>query len=120
MFFLYTCNYLIVQFCPDAAWSATADESMKHRSLNPDVEITESLCLPGQVTISLQRKVAMNTSDRRQRIPDPQGLYDPRNEHDACGMGMVASIRGEKNNEIIRKSLHVLINLIHRRAAGCD
>ncbi len=62
----------------------------------------------------------MNTSDSRLRIPDPQGLYEPRNEHDACGMGLVASIRGEKSHEIIRKGLEVLINLTHRGAAGSD
>ena len=56
----------------------------------------------------------------RQSIPPPQGLYHPRNEHDACGMGLVASIRGEKSHEIIRKGLEVLINLTHRGAAGCD
>ena len=42
------------------------------------------------------------------------------NEHDACGMGFVASIRGEKSHDIIRKGLEVLINLTHRGAAGCD
>jgi glutamate synthase (NADPH/NADH) large chain len=62
----------------------------------------------------------MQTSDHRHRIPDPQGLYHPRNEHDACGMGLVASIRGEKSHDIIRKGLEVLINLTHRGAAGCD
>jgi glutamate synthase domain-containing protein 2/glutamate synthase domain-containing protein 1/glutamate synthase domain-containing protein 3 len=62
----------------------------------------------------------MKRSDRRYRIPDPQGLYHPRNEHDACGMGLVASIRGEQSHEIIRKGLEVLINLTHRGAAGCD
>jgi len=65
-------------------------------------------------------KAAMNTSDSRLSTPDAQGLYDPRNEHDACGMGLVASIRGEKSHEIIRKGLEVLINLTHRGAAGCD
>ena len=48
----------------------------------------------------------MDTSNR-QRIPQPQGLYHPRNEHDACGMGLVANIRGEKSHEIIRKGLEV-------------
>jgi glutamate synthase domain-containing protein 2/glutamate synthase domain-containing protein 1/glutamate synthase domain-containing protein 3 len=65
-------------------------------------------------------KVAMNTSDHHLRTPQPQGLYHPRNEHDACGMGLVASIRGEKSHDIIRKGLEVLINLTHRGAAGCD
>ncbi len=62
----------------------------------------------------------MHTSDRRLRTPQPQGLYHPRNEHDACGMGLVASIKGEKSHEIIRKGLEVLINLTHRGACGCD
>ena len=62
----------------------------------------------------------MNTSDGCPRTPEAQGLYHPRNEHDACGMGLVASIRGEKSHDIIRKGLEVLINLTHRGAAGCD
>jgi glutamate synthase domain-containing protein 1 len=62
----------------------------------------------------------MQTSDYRHKIPQSQGLYHPHNEHDACGMGLVASIRGEKSHEIIRKGLEVLINLTHRGAAGCD
>jgi glutamate synthase (NADPH) large chain len=62
----------------------------------------------------------MNRSDCRLQTPPPQGLYHPQNEHDACGMGLVASIRGEKSHEIIRKGLEVLINLTHRGAAGCD
>ena len=62
----------------------------------------------------------MNTAEQHRRIPDPQGLYHPQNEHDACGMGLVASIRGEKTHDIIRKGLEVLINLTHRGAAGCD
>jgi len=64
----------------------------------------------------------MDTSDHCRRLgtPKPQGLYHPHHEHDACGMGLVASIRGEQSHEIIRKGLEVLINLTHRGAAGCD
>jgi len=62
----------------------------------------------------------MQSSDRSLRVPAPQGLYHPQNEHDACGMGLVASIKGEKSHDIIRKGLEVLINLTHRGAAGCD
>ena len=54
------------------------------------------------------------------RLPPAQGLYDPRNEHDACGMGFVASLRGEKSHDIITKGLEILINLAHRGACGCD
>ena len=53
-------------------------------------------------------------------LPPAQGLYDPANEHDACGMGFVASIRGEKSHQIIEQGIQVLINLTHRGACGCD
>jgi glutamate synthase (NADPH/NADH) large chain len=68
----------------------------------------------------IHKKVAMQISDHPNHLPLPQGLYHPRNEHDACGMGLVASIKGEKSHDIIRKGLEVLINLTHRGAAGCD
>ncbi len=69
---------------------------------------------------TLFAKAAMEPTNRRLRPPQAQGLYHPRDEHDACGMGLVANIRGEKSHEIIRKGLEVLINLTHRGAAGCD
>src|SRR5713101_7062117 len=53
-------------------------------------------------------------------LPPPQGLYDPAHEHDACGMGFVASIRGHKSHDIIRQGIQVLISLTHRGACGCD
>ncbi|HET7105080.1 MAG TPA: glutamate synthase central domain-containing protein, partial [Terracidiphilus sp.] len=62
----------------------------------------------------------MESLENRRRVPESQGLYHPSHEHDACGMGLVASIRGEKSHEIIRKGIEVLINLTHRGAAGCD
>jgi len=53
-------------------------------------------------------------------LPPAQGLYDPVQEHDACGIGFVASISGEKSHDIIRKGVQVLLNLAHRGACGCD
>src|SRR5579872_4696473 len=53
-------------------------------------------------------------------LPVEQGLYDPRNEHDACGIGFVVNIKGEQSHEIILKGLQILINLAHRGACGCD
>src|ERR1700688_1298971 len=53
-------------------------------------------------------------------LPVDQGLYDPRNEHDACGIGFVVNIQGEQSHEIILKGLQILINLAHRGACGCD
>jgi glutamate synthase domain-containing protein 2/glutamate synthase domain-containing protein 1/glutamate synthase domain-containing protein 3 len=49
-----------------------------------------------------------------------QGLYDPRFEHDACGVGFVANIKGIKSHDIVQKGLQVLQNLTHRGACGCD
>jgi glutamate synthase (NADPH/NADH) large chain len=48
------------------------------------------------------------------------GLYDPRNEHDSCGVGFVANIKGAKSHEIIAQGLQLLINLDHRGAVGAD
>ena len=53
-------------------------------------------------------------------LPERQGLYDPRNEHDACGVGFVANIKGRKSHEIIRQGLKILENLDHRGAVGAD
>ncbi|MGZ4821686.1 MAG: glutamate synthase large subunit [Terriglobales bacterium] len=53
-------------------------------------------------------------------LPPAQGLYDPRHEHDACGIGFVASINGARSHEIVRKGIEVLVNLTHRGACGCD
>ena len=49
-----------------------------------------------------------------------QGLYDPRFEHDACGVGLVANIKGVKSHGIISQGLEVLLNLGHRGACGAD
>ena len=53
-------------------------------------------------------------------LPPQQGLYDPENEHDACGVGFVAHIKGEKSHSIVRQGLQVLENLTHRGAVGAD
>ena len=54
------------------------------------------------------------------RKPVKQGLYDPRNEHDACGVGFVAHIKNEKSHDIVEKGLEILERLTHRGAAGAD
>ncbi len=52
--------------------------------------------------------------------PQKQGLYDPRFEHDSCGVGFVCNINGEKSNTIIQQALEVLNRLAHRGAVGSD
>ena len=53
-------------------------------------------------------------------LPPAQGLYDPRHEHDACGLGFVADIRGRKSHAIVRDGLEALVNLDHRGACGWE
>ena len=52
--------------------------------------------------------------------PEAQGLYDPANEHDACGVGFVANIKGSKSHAIVEQGLTILKNLTHRGAVGAD
>ncbi|MFA6921764.1 MAG: glutamate synthase large subunit [Gallionella sp.] len=49
-----------------------------------------------------------------------QGLYDPRQERDACGVGFVAHIKGKKSHEMVSQGLQILENLTHRGATGAD
>ncbi|AKT43632.1 glutamate synthase large subunit [Chondromyces crocatus] len=53
-------------------------------------------------------------------LPARQGLYDPDFEHDACGLGFVASLRRAASHEVVAQGLEILSNLTHRGAAGCD
>jgi glutamate synthase (NADPH/NADH) large chain len=50
----------------------------------------------------------------------PQGLYDPRYEHDACGVGFIVDMKGRRSHTIVQQALQVLINLAHRGACGCE
>ena len=50
----------------------------------------------------------------------PQGLYDPRHEHDSCGVGFVVDIKGRRSHRIVEQALEVVINLLHRGACGCE
>ncbi len=54
------------------------------------------------------------------RNPEQQGLYDPRFEHDACGIGAVVNINGKKDHAIIEYGRETIVNLHHRGAAGAD
>jgi len=53
-------------------------------------------------------------------LPKKQGLYDPANEHDSCGVGFVAHIKGEKSHNIIQQGLTILKRVAHRGAVGAD
>jgi glutamate synthase (NADPH/NADH) large chain len=53
-------------------------------------------------------------------LPPAQGLYDGAHEHDACGVGFVANIKGKKSHDIVEQGLTILCNLTHRGAVGAD
>ena len=52
--------------------------------------------------------------------PPKQGLYDPRHEHDACGVGFVANIKGVRTHNTVKRGLEILLNIDHRGAVGAD
>jgi len=63
----------------------------------------------------------MQTITTRLTGPPPkQGLYDPAFEHDACGVGFLVNVRGEKSHSIVNDALTILLNLDHRGACGCE
>ncbi|MBN2613291.1 MAG: glutamate synthase large subunit [Bacteroidales bacterium] len=53
-------------------------------------------------------------------FPEKQGLYNPANEHDGCGIGFVTQIKGIRSHTIVQKGLEVLVNMTHRGAEGAD
>ncbi len=53
-------------------------------------------------------------------VPSERGLYDPQWEHDACGIGAVVNITGRRDHAIVEHAKQVLLNLMHRGAAGAD
>ncbi|KLI97208.1 glutamate synthase large subunit [Streptomyces sp. KE1] len=73
---------------------------------------------PSQASVnSATTESAWSHMDAR---PAPQGLYDPRNEHDACGVGFVATLTGEPSHSLVDQALTVLRNLEHRGATGSE
>jgi glutamate synthase (ferredoxin) len=53
-------------------------------------------------------------------LPSRQGLYDPRYEHDACGVGFVVDLKHRASHDLLQKALQILLNLEHRGACGCE
>ena len=62
----------------------------------------------------------VSTTSKMNTLPKKQGLYDPANEHDACGVGFVAHIKGEKSHNIVQQGLTILKRVTHRGAVGAD
>lgn len=62
----------------------------------------------------------MSTRSDQRKDAAEHGLYDPAYEHDACGVGFVASVKGQASHEIVTQALQILKNLDHRGAVGAD
>src|SRR5262245_27783174 len=75
---------------------------------------------PSAARRRLARAKGGRVSDRALRRIPAQGLYDPAQEHDACGVGFVAHIGGGSSHEVVRRGVEVLARLEHRGACGCD
>ncbi|HUP39589.1 MAG TPA: hypothetical protein VM115_05685, partial [Vicinamibacterales bacterium] len=58
--------------------------------------------------------------EREPGCPPEQGLYDPRHEKDACGVGFVVNVKGVRSHSIVKQALQLLVNLLHRGACGCE
>ena len=89
--------------------------------------MTEKLTGATQTLFNVESRKAATAMDAKPAasslpagLPGAQGLYDPRNEHDACGIGFVANIHNRKSHKIIEDGLHILENLEHRGAVGAD
>lgn len=73
----------------------------------------------GRLRATRNRKTTVDAHSQL-TTPVAQGLYDPANEHDACGVGFIAHIKGHRNHEIVQQGLKILENLDHRGAVGAD
>jgi len=67
------------------------------------------------IEMKIKKKMRINRG-----FPEKQGLYNPENEHDSCGVGFVCNISGKKSNDIVKKGLKILNRLTHRGAVGAD
>ena len=79
--------------------------------------------LPGRFNPRAFRRIALSCgvigTDAREEA-ERLGLYDRRNEHDACGVGFVVNVQGRRSHQIVQQGLQILLNLDHRGAVGAD
>src|SRR5215203_859102 len=96
------------------------------RELGHHVTCAKICCKQRANVVPRRQLVATMTTGEPMRAafqaahPAKQGLYDPRYEHDACGVGFVATLTGEASHELVERALTVLRNLEHRGATGSD
>ena len=64
--------------------------------------------------------ISMTRSGTKRAQPEPNGLYHPAFEHDACGVGMICDLNNHPSHALVQDALQILVNLTHRGACGCD
>ncbi len=70
--------------------------------------------------LNQQQRFSQKTQESGEQSQQPLGLYDSSYEHDACGVGMLVNIHGDKSHELVDSALKVLENMKHRGAEGAD
>ncbi|MFC5387392.1 glutamate synthase large subunit [Aquamicrobium segne] len=91
---------------------------MIHRT--PPVATAQARTGRTKTTASNRTKTTASTRTEPIRAAKAHGLYDPRNEHDSCGVGFIAQMKNIKSHQIVRDGLIMLENLTHRGAVGAD
>src|SRR5690606_10132164 len=82
--------------------------------------MTEQRIAAGFVPAAYMPATVSKRTSATRGLPDAQGLYDPRNEHDACGVGFIAQMKNIKSHQLVQDGLAMLENLTHRGAVGAD
>ena len=77
-------------------------------------------CLEDRLSAFLANSGDLPTEKTGATSPERQGLYNPANEHDSCGVGFVVNFKGAKSHTLVEQGLRVLENLEHRGAVGAD
>src|SRR4051794_30015981 len=90
-----------------------------NRRNHPPTQLGKSFMVISQVG-SCQTPTRSLAAGPHTGRPAAQGLYDPKNEHDACGIGMIANIKNKPSHEVVEKGIEILENLEHRGAVGAD
>jgi len=85
-----------------------------------DLTNTAPLAILSSILPSLPKEGYVSLPETQTGLPPAEGLYDPANEHDACGLGFVVNVNGKPSHDIIQKGLDILVSLAHRGASGCD
>src|SRR5436189_5871290 len=72
------------------------------------------------MTLEAKSSTSARHPDAAHLVPPASGLFDPKREYDACGVGFIANLKGATSHQIVKDALYILENLEHRGAVGAD